>query len=53
MAPNGVQQITLSNYFYDVQGGNHTLEWEFRGDNFNPVTSAYIRNVTVMVLPVD
>lgn len=53
VSANGVQQITLSNYFYDVQGGNHTLEWEYREDNNYSVSSAYIRNVTVMVLPID
>jgi len=58
VAPNGVQQTSLSNYFIDVQGGNHTLEWELKVPDTSigfvyPVTSARISNVTVMVLPVD
>jgi len=52
--PNGVQYITLSNYFYDIPGGNHNLKWELDLSNtFQPMSSAYISNVTVMVLPID
>jgi len=56
VAPNGVQQTTLSNYFFDVAPGNHTLVWEvWLPNNFNgyPVTGTQISNVTVMVLPID
>jgi len=54
VSPNGVQQLSLSNYFFDIQGGNHTIEWELQTSNLGSnVTSAYISNVTVMVLPID
>ena len=54
VSPNGVQQTSLSNYFFDIQGGNHTIEWELQTSNSGSnVTSAFISNVTVMVLPVD
>jgi hypothetical protein len=52
--PNGVEQTTLSNYFFDVLGGNHTITWELDLiNNSYPVTYASISNVTVMVLPID
>jgi hypothetical protein len=54
VSPNGVQQLSLSNYFFDIQGGNHTIEWELQTSNSGSnVTSAFISNVTVMVLPID
>ena len=58
VSPNGVQQVSLSNYFFDVAPGNHSLVWELKKPIINvgfnyPVTSAFIKNVTVMVLPID
>lgn len=53
--PNQSTNNALSNYFYDVPGGNHTLSWELELCNgcIGPVTRAYISNLTVMVLPKD